>query len=74
MKAKTFIIWYWIMIVINCISIEYYWFAPEPNCVQDNHLMFYWFLGFLARVLLYIYVSCNGCIGLISLLKHYKIK
>jgi len=72
MKAKEFIIMYWIAIVIDCVVIELSWFLPDPNLGINE--MNVWFIGFIGRVLLYILVACWGCLGLINLLEMYKIK
>jgi hypothetical protein len=72
MKAKTFVILYWIAIILDCLAVELYWFAPDPN--YDLNLMHVWFIGFICRLVIYILISLWGCIGLIELLKVYKIK
>jgi len=72
MKGITYIILYWIVIVLNITVIELAWFRPDPNF--DFNLMNIWFIGFIARLLLYIFVALFGCLGLIELLIKYKIK
>jgi len=72
MKAKTFVILYWIAIVLDIVAIELYWFAPEPWF--GIHEMNIWFIGFIARLVMYILVALFGCLGLVELLIKYKIK
>ena len=72
MKAKTFVILYWVIIILIITIIELHWFSPEPWFgINETNI---WFIGFIGRLLTYIFIALFGCLGLIELLIKYKIK
>jgi len=72
MRGITYIIMYWIAIIIDVIAIELAWFRPEPNF--DLNLMNIWFIGFIARLLMYALISLYGFLGLLWIMEKVKIK
>jgi hypothetical protein len=72
MKGITYIIMYWIAIVLDVVAIELAWFHPEPNF--DLNLMNIWFIGFIARLLMYALVSLYGFLGLLWVMEKCKVK
>jgi len=72
MKGITYIIMYWIAIVLDVVAIELAWFRPDPNF--DLNLMNIWFIGFIFRVVMYALISLWGFLGLLSIMEKLKIK
>jgi hypothetical protein len=69
MKAKDFIIAYWIAIVLACVALELTdWLRLGEHDFQI------WVIGFMARILFYFIVGVVGCIALIKLMDDLKIK
>jgi len=72
MGQKFLIKLYWVVIFLEVIAIELNLYSRTPWGEIDIDLMPIWFAGLVARVLVYIFLSCGLYLIILRIFEHHN--